>query len=146
MIRKFDENDLNNVMKIWLNTNIETHCYIPDSYWKNNYEKVKESFPQAEIYVYEDATTEQVIGFIGLMGDYLAGFFVSNFFQSKGVGKELISYVKNIKSSLELSVYQKNVRAIRFYERENFVILSEGLDENTNEKEFLMKWMKESND
>ena len=44
---------------------------------------------------------------------------------------------------MTLHVYQKNKRAISFYQREAFVIQSEGLDEDTGEKEFLMVWRKE---
>lgn len=44
---------------------------------------------------------------------------------------------------MRLSVYQKNIRAIGFYQREQFVIQSENIDDNTNEKEFIMTWSKE---
>ena len=47
-----------------------------------------------------------------------------------------------IKSSLRLSVYQKNTRAIAFYQREQFVIRSVNINDSTNEKEFLMTWSK----
>lgn len=37
------------------------------------------------------------------------------------------------------NAYQKNTRAIRFYERESFAIQSEGLDEATGEKDYVMR-------
>ena len=49
-------------------------------------------------------------------------------------------YVKDKKVSLRLNVYQKNVRAISFYQREGFIIQCEGLDEATGEKESTMLW------
>ena len=39
-----------------------------------------------------------------------------------------------------LNVYQKNARAISFYQREGFIIQCEGLDEATGEKEYTMLW------
>ncbi|MEG1283992.1 MAG: GNAT family N-acetyltransferase, partial [Lactococcus sp.] len=33
-----------------------------------------------------------------------------------------------------------NEGALRFYQREGFKIVSEGLDEDNNEKEYLMTW------
>ncbi|MBT9717142.1 GNAT family N-acetyltransferase, partial [Anaerobutyricum hallii] len=42
--------------------------------------------------------------------------------------------------SLRLNVYQKNARAISFYQREGFIIQYEGLDEATGEKEYTMLW------
>lgn len=140
MIREFRENDLDIIMQIWVDTNIQTHNFIPKEYWINNYDMVKEMLPQAEIYVYEDDETNQIDGFIGLADVYIAGIFVKNGVQSKGIGKQLLDYVKCIKPRLNLSVYEKNTRAICFYQREKFIVQSETVDKNTNEKELVMSW------
>ena len=142
MIRTFSENDLFSVMQIWLDTNIKAHSFIPQKYWTDNYAVVKDILPQAEIYVYEDDNTSQIGGFIGLTDNYIEGIFVREAIQSKGIGKQLLNYAKEIKSSLRLNVYQKNTRAITFYQREQFVICSEIIDDSTNEKEFIMTWSK----
>ena len=46
-----------------------------------------------------------------------------------------MDYIKDKKVRLQLNVYQKNARAISFYQREGFIIQCEGLDEATGEKE-----------
>lgn len=140
MIRKFRKDDLNTVMKIWLDTNINAHDFVPKKYWLDNYEMVRDMLPQAEIYVYEDDITHMIQGFIGLSEQYIEGIFVREEFQSGGIGKQLLNYVKQMKSSLSLSVYQKNTRAVSFYQREDFVVKSENKDYDTNEKEFIMSW------
>ena len=140
MIRVFKENDISVVMQIWLDTNIKTHSFISECYWMDNYDMVKKIMPQAEIYVYEDNITNQIEGFIGLTDNYIAGLFVKEGVQSKGIGKQLLNYAKGIKSNMRLSVYNKNIRAIKFYQREQFVIQSENTDDNTNEKELIMVW------
>ena len=140
MIRVFKENDISVVMQIWLDTNIKTHSFISKCYWMDNYDMVKKIMPQAEIYVYEDNITNQIEGFIGLTDNYIAGLFVKEGVQSKGLGKQLLNYAKGIKSNMRLSVYNKNIRAIKFYQREQFVIQSENTDDNTNEKELIMVW------
>ena len=142
MIRTFGENDLFSVMQIWLDTNIKAHSFIPKDYWTDHYAMVKDILPQAEIYVYEDDDTNQIDGFIGLTDNYIEGIFVREALQSKGIGKQLLNYAKEIKSSLKLSVYQKNTRAIAFYQREQFMIRSGNIDDSTNEKEFIMTWSK----
>lgn len=142
MIRKFKEDDLNTVMQIWFDTNIKTHHFISRQYWIDNYEMVKDILPKKEIYVYEDDNTNQINGFIGLMDNYIAGIFVNKNNQSRGIGKQLLDYVKEIKETLNLSVYQKNIRAISFYQREQFVIQFEHIDNDNNEKEFIMTWNK----
>lgn len=129
-------------MQIWLDTNIKTHNFIQKEYWTDHYARVKNLLPRAEIYVYETNNTGQATGFIGLTDNYIEGIFVREAIQSKGIGKELLDYVKEIRSSLYLNVYQKNTRAILFYLRERFEIQSESIDESTNEKEFIMTWSK----
>ena len=65
MIREFTANDLDVVMKIWLDTNTNAHDFIPASYWQGNFEEVKRMLPEADIFVYENNNAIQ--GFIGLM-------------------------------------------------------------------------------
>ena len=138
MIRKLQKTDINRVADIWLKTNLKTHYFIPEQYWTNNYEVVKEMLPQAEVYVYEDDKIIQ--GFIGINDEYIEGIFVSDEMQSRGIGKILLDYIKDKKDRLQLKVYQKNVRAMSFYQREGFTIQSEEMDEFTGEKEYVMNW------
>ena len=85
MIRKLRESDLSAVMKIWLDTNIKSHNFVSKEYWTSNYEMVKEILPKSEIYVYEEDDTNLIDGFIGLLDSYLAGLFVKNTAQLKGI-------------------------------------------------------------
>lgn len=138
MIRKLQKIDINRVADIWLKTNLKAHYFIPEQYWTNNYEVVKEMLPQAEVYVYEDDKIIQ--GFIGINDEYIEGIFVSDEMQSCGIGKMLLDYIKDKKDKLQLKVYQKNVREMSFYQREGFTIQSEEMDEFTREKEYVMNW------
>ena len=138
MIRKLQNVDINKVVDIWLKTNLEAHDFIPGQYWTSNYEAVKKMLPQAEVYVYEDNKIIQ--GFVGVRDEYIEGIFVSGKMKSHGIGKALLDYIKDKKARLQLNVYQKNVRAMSFYQREGFTIQSEGLDEFTGEKEYVMNW------
>ena len=132
MIRKLQKVDINRVADIWLKTNLKAHFFIPEQYWISNYEFVKEMLPQAEVYVYED--DKMIQGFIGVSDEYIEGIFVSDEMQSCGIGKMLLDYIKDKKDRLQLKVYQKNVRAMSFYQREGFTIQSEEMDEFTREK------------
>ena len=138
MIRELRKADINKVADIWLDTNIKAHSFIPAQYWKNNFEFVKEALLQAEVYVYEN--DNEIQGFIGLNDEYIEGIFVSDEVQSQGIGKILLNSVKNKRNELRLNVYQKNTRAISFYQREGFEIQRSGLDDATGEKEYTMVW------
>ena len=52
----------------------------------------------------------------------------------------IFNFIKTKKPELHLNVYRKNTRAIRFYQREDFEILNEGLDEAIGEKDCAMLW------
>ena len=138
MIRELRKVDINKVAEIWLDTNIKTHYFISAQYWQNNFELVKELLLQATVYVYEH--NQEIQGFIGLNDEYVEGIFVSDEMQSQGIGKALLNYAKDKRSKLLLNVYQKNTRAISFYQREGFEIQYSGLDEATGEKDYVMAW------
>ncbi|HEX2926225.1 MAG TPA: N-acetyltransferase [Ruminiclostridium sp.] len=140
MIREFKADDLETVMKIWLQTNIEAHDFIKKSYWQGNYEMVKEMLPSSTIFVYE--SSDIVTGFIGLVEGYIAGIFVNASSQSMGIGKELLDYAKERYTTLSLQVYKKNVRAAKFYLREGFAVSKEQADEGTGEAELVLSWRK----
>lgn len=138
MIRKFQQEDINDIMKIWLDSNVTVHNFIPKSYWEKNYDLVKEMIPKSTLYVYEDQ--KEIRGFIGKFGQEIAGIFVCSCMRSKGIGKQLLDYVKQKEEKLILQVYEKNERAIEFYLRQGFSIQEKQIDENTGEVELVMIW------
>lgn len=138
MIRALSNSDLNTVLQLWLDVNILAHDFIDSSFWQKNAAAVKDMLPQAQVYVYEQEG--QILGFIGLENDYIAGIFVHKKAQSKGIGKRLLDYAKGEKPCLILRVYEQNTRAVRFYKREQFKIQTQEVDKNTGKVEFVMKW------
>ena len=144
MIRKFENLDLDAVMQIWLQANLDAHAFIPASFWKAHFEMVRDMLPQAELYVHENKAPRQIDGFIGLTENHIEGIFVAKAARSKGIGKALLEYAKSRKPRLTLGVYQKNERALAFYQREQFAVHSEGIDEDTNEAEIQMLWTRQA--
>ena len=141
-IRAMTAEDLDSVAKIWLDTNVEVHSFIPSEYWKENLAPVKGMFLQAEMYVYEE--NGEILGFIGLDQSYVAGIFVKSQYRSLGIGKALLDFVKEQNEELTLHVYRKNEKAVHFYKREEFWIQRKMTDKDTREEEYLMEWSKGS--
>ena len=141
MIRPFAEGDLDQVMEIWLAANLQAHSFVPAEYWEGNLAAVRRALPQAEVYVCQEG--EELLGFLGLEGDYLAGIFVRPGEQSRGLGRQLLDRAKEVRDRLGLNVYQKNVRALSFYRREGFRVLDEGTDRAAGERELRMVWDRE---
>lgn len=140
MIRKFEIEDLDEVMNIWLETNIKTHTFVDKSYWENNFDDVKNKILDAEVYVCEEE--REVIGFVGLVEGYIAGIFVKENMQNNGIGKQFISKCKEKYEEITLNVYEKNEKAISFYKREGFCIVNREIDKEVNEMELFMRWKK----
>ena len=138
MIRRFENKDLDQVMSIWLQVNMESYSFIEADYWKNNYEMVREMIPKAEVLVSEE--NGQIRGFIGLIDTYIAGIFVREGEQSKGVGTGLLHTVMKSRDNLRLNVYKKNMRAVSFYQHYGFQIKNQEIDESTSEEEYMMEW------
>lgn len=142
MIRKFQETDTDAVTRIWLESNMEAHDFIPAAYWKEHFTHVGEMLPRAEVYVLEERKLSGILGFIGLDQDHIEGIFVRKEARSQGKGKQLLDFVKEIHSGLTLHVYRKNHRAVGFYRREGFTVQKEDIDPATGEAEYVMEWKK----
>lgn len=140
MIRKFEKNDINAIMQIWKNENIKAHQFILKTYWENNYQYVEEVLPKAEIYVY--ILKEKIVGFVGVNNNYIEGIFIDTNNQGKGIGRLLLNKVKENRNNLTLRVYKKNINAINFYQKNDFIIINENIDKNTDEIEYTMTWKK----
>ena len=68
MIKALNENDINIIMKIWLDLSMKSHKFIPEDYWLRNYQKIKkEIIPESEVFVYDDK--DIIKGFIILSKD-----------------------------------------------------------------------------
>ncbi|MFZ4356363.1 GNAT family N-acetyltransferase, partial [Enterococcus gallinarum] len=63
----------------------------------------------------------QIIGFLGLMDNYIAGIFIKKAFQGKGIGQKLLQVAKEEQDVLSLAVYRENQAAYAFYQKQGFV-------------------------
>lgn len=137
-IRALKHKDIDQDMELWLNGNLDAHSFIHESYWLGHYEEVKEMMQQGELYVQEHQG--KIIGFIGLQDGYIAGLFVHKDDRCMGIGKQLLTYAKRLYPYLCLHVYKRNQSALRFYEREGFLITQEQIEEESGQIEYVMEW------
>lgn len=134
-----DVNTIDVLMDIWLYTNIEAHSFIPSEYWQGNYELVKTMLPEADLYTYSQ--NGEIVGFAGILEEsYIAGIFVLKEYQSQGIGKALLDFCKTKYKNLALDVYCRNSQAIAFYKKNDFMVVRQSLDTDTNEEEYHMVW------
>ena len=139
MIKELDISQIDNIMKIWIEENINAHHFISKDYWQANYDYVKAALPDATIFVYED--DGEIKGFIGIVeNSYIAGLFVSQKYQSNGIGAKLLNRCKQEYPFLKLDVYAQNVNAVNFYKKHGFKIEQVKENEDTKEVEYTMVW------
>ena len=138
-IKQLDKNDSNVVVELWYKLSIEAHDFIPTEYWRSNKKKMADEYlPNSETYgAFCDG---KIMGFVSMLDSYLAALFVDSSAQGQGIGTKLLDYVKNLRDKIQLKVYKKNDNSVRFYENKGFRIISENIDQETGEIEYLMLW------
>lgn len=142
MIRKWKEEDQETVMELWLIGNTEVHSFISPKYWQQNYKEIQRVIPIARTFVYEHQG--KVKGFISAMEGYLLGIFVDSDIRKCGMGMVLLDCMKQREPNLTVTVYEKNVEAVRFFMRQHFKIESEVTEDTTGEKQLMMIWNQEA--
>ena len=140
MIREMTRTDLPDIMRIWIEGNLDAHDFVDGDYWRRNYAMVQREMQKARVYVWEES--DEVVGFVGIQGDYIAGLFVDREYRGRGIGRRLLNHAKKKYSALSLHVFEKNPRAVSFYLREGFVKAETGKNTDSWEREYLMQWHK----
>ena len=141
MITKFKIEQLDELMKIWLETNVDAHSFIPKEYWIDKAPLVRKLLPSSDIYVFKECNT--IKGFIGVIENgYIAGIFIKKEYQREGIGNKLIDYIKSKYENITLDVYNKNEKALNFYYKNNFKVLDSKFDEETKELKYTLFYKK----
>lgn len=136
MIREFKSADLDKVMEIWLQGNEQAHSFIDSNFFKQNFDIVEMLIPMSTVYVQD---LDGVKGFIGITENYISGLFVEQDYRRQGTGKALVNKAKQRYNELFVHVYKKNTDAINFFRSQNFEIISESINEESNESELLLR-------
>ena len=145
VIRKMQLYDIEEVGQIWLTASIQAHDFVPAEFWESDLKNMTGDIlpdPVTEGYVFESA--DRIEGFLTLGGNFVGCLFVRPEMQGRGIGTELINHAKQLRAELDLTVYQENVRATRFYEREGFRMTGKSTCPHTGCAEYRMRWVDET--
>lgn len=140
MIRKLCAEDLNEVVSIWYASSVKAHDFISEEFWFKQKTPMRDVYlPSSETWVYE--ADKQILGFVSYYQGFIPALFVSPNAQSKGLGRELLSILKESYSQLNLAVYAENSRAHSFYMRQGFKEVERKPCEHTGHEEIIMVWV-----
>lgn len=93
MIRLLRSKDVDEVMRIWLESTLKAHPFISEEYWLENYKMVKDTYiPLSKTYVLED--NSRIRGFISIIDElFIGALFVEILHQGEGIGRRLIELI-----------------------------------------------------
>src|SRR5699024_10350357 len=141
MIRAYKEKDIDILIDIWYKRSLQAHDFIYYVYWEYQIEEMKEKYIQM-LKTKVITNQKKNISFISMVEGNLAALFIDVEYQNNGAGKELLNFEKRRRNKIRLKVYKENLSAVRFYEKNGFIIKEELTDEQTNKQEYLMEWTK----
>lgn len=139
-IRKLRTEEIDEVMRIWLESTVKAHDFIKKEYWEKNYNVVKEVYiPMAETFVYYE--DRKIKGFISIIDkEFIGALFVDVQNQGLGIGGKLLDYVKAKYKNINLAVYKMNEKAVEFYKNNGFKIIKEQENEDSGFVEYIMDY------
>lgn len=140
MIRKAQPADYEKLTRLWLESSLLAHAFIDAAYWEKMQSTVRDYYlPNTETYVFEDR--QRIKGFISLCeNNYIGALFIAPQHQNQRIGTKLLEYSRRKRPNLSLRVFVKNGKALRFYQKSGFKIISEQTDVSTGEIELVMSW------
>lgn len=145
MIRKIKEEDLTNVMTIWVKGNFKANSFIEKDYWLEIYNQVKENFlKKFKTFVYTE--NNEILGFISINDKEIFAICVKEENKRNGIGTKLLNYCRdNLKEKEEIyiKIFEKNINGILFFSKLQFKNTKVRLNEKFNETEYVMTWRKD---
>lgn len=126
------------MMEIWLQSNVAEQSFIPKKYWSKNYKEVLRVMSIATVYIYEEDGV--IMGFAGSMEEQMVAITVVDTQRGRGIGSLLLDKLKDEMGILEASVYTKNKGAMSFFQKNEFQAKDIQLEESTGEEIILLNW------
>lgn len=140
MIKLMDKSQTYEVMDVWLRASLYSLSFVESDFWKKHYDYVKEKYiDKNDTFVY--VSDGKVIGFACVGADnMIEGLFVDPDYQNKGIGGELINFLKTEYPILQAEIYAKNRKSLEFVSRLGFVIDGAVRNEYNNEVMYSVFW------
>ena len=139
MIRKHQESDLEDILNIWYQSSTLAHPFLDDAFVEKVKNDMREIYiPGSETWVYEDKG--KIIGFIAMLGNEIGGLFVLPDHHSKGVGQELVKFIREFHDELEVEVFKLNIIGRAFYDKYGFTKIKEFLHEDSQHEVLRLKF------
>lgn len=133
IVRPMRENESLHVMAIWAAYVQKYHSFLSHKWMAETRLLMSTQYLQAsEVYVYQ--YHDRIVGFVGMVANYVGLLFVESEYEGQGFASELLNQVNTRDGNLVTSAYSKNKDGSSFYERHGFVFDKETLHEESGEQ------------
>jgi putative acetyltransferase len=130
MIRKYDEQDLDELLAVWEAASEVAHPFLAKEFLASERENIPNLYlPNAETWVFED--DGRVVGFIALIGNEAGAIFVHPNHHGKGIGRGLMDKAREVRDELEVEVFKANTIGRSFYAKYGFEAVEEKVHDKT---------------
>ena len=137
MMRKYTAKDTDALISIWDDAESAAHPFLPQSLRDKVREDMRNIYlPNAETWVLE--TDGIPVGFIAMINTEIGGLFLGTSHHGKGMGRQMVDFVVDLKGPLTVEVFKENKIGLPFYERYGFAVTSEGRFEPSGHETFKM--------
>jgi len=144
MISPYQPHQRDEIMALWLESTLSGHPFIAEHHWHESYSIVRDIYiPHSKTWVC--LQNEKPLGFVSVINEvFIGALFVTPSHADRGVGSQLLSHVQARYPVFILEVYQKNQRAVNFYQRMGFRIEEAAWQHDTQHPTWIMTWKKET--
>lgn len=139
-IRQYEQNDLEAVLNSWEVATRLAHEFMSDEFIAQERKNVAEIYiPNTEVWVVK--ISNQVKGFIALIGNEVGALFLQPECHGKGIGKALMDKAQELHGNLEVEVFKANAIGRNFYAKYGFEHLEEKFHEPTGQQVLRLKFI-----
>lgn len=132
MIRKYNAEDLAELLDVWYDASQIAHPFLTRDFLGQERRNVIQKYlPIAETWVFEEEG--QVVGFIALIGNEVGGIFVTPRRHGQGIGRALMDHARASRSHLDVEVFEANEIGRAFYHAYGFKVIRPVVHEETGE-------------
>lgn len=119
MIRKFEQEDTEDVVASWRSASELAHPFLSQTFLEKEAHDVRNDYlALAETWVCE--VDGRVVGFIAMIENVIGGLFIHPHYHGRGLGRALVDKALAEKGPLEVEVFRDNVIGRRFYQAYGF--------------------------
>ena len=137
MIRKFEQEDTEDVVASWRSASELAHPFLSQAFLEKEAHDVRNDYlALAETWVCE--VDGRVVGFIAMIENVIGGLFIHPHYHGRGLGRALVDKALAEKGPLEVEVFRDNVIGRRFYEAYGFQRESVSLHDPSGQVTILM--------